>query len=369
LGIEYPFPEDGYRGAYIEDIAKDVLSEIDGRFKGSAYADADSFFRGFSCQKMLDLIKKDLEAFGVAFDSWQSEKALYEEGSVDATIKFLRDRGHIYEHEGATWFRATAFGDEKDRVVMKANGEYTYFASDISYHKKKVDAGYDELVDIWGADHHGYIPRVKASLEALGYEKDRLRVILVQIVSLLRAGMPVQMSKRAGEFVTLREVMEEVGADTTKFIFLTRRPDSHLEFDLETAKAQSAENPVYYVQYAFARITSIFSHAAQKGLSVHGAAPADFTHLLKEPEELKIAKKLLLYPMVFESAVLAEEPHRITYYLQELAGLFHPYYNRHRVVDEGNPALTGARLALVEAVRIALREGMEILGVSAPERM
>jgi arginyl-tRNA synthetase len=259
------------------------------------------------------------------------------------------------------------FGEEKDRVIIKSDGHHTYFASDIAYHAKKIEGGYEELINIWGADHHGYIPRLEGVLEALGYPKEKLKVLLVQMVLLLRGGEPVQMSKRAGEFVTLREVMEEVGADTTKFIFLTRRPDSQLTFDLEVAKATSAENPVYYVQYANARINSIFSHAREQGINADGIERADPSPLV-EAEELRLIRKLLTYPMAFEAAAKNREPHRITFYLQELAGMFHPYYNTHRVVTD-DPALTRARLALCMAVRLVIREGLEILGITAPDRM
>ena len=371
LGISYSFPEDGYRGAYIEDIAKELIRTEGEKYKGLEFAPPQSkFFSEYACGQMLDLIRTDLEAFGVTFDTWQSEKELYDSGEVKEAIEYLRGKGFIYEKEGAMWFRATEFGDEKDRVIIKNDGLYTYFASDIAYHKKKVDGGFDEMIDIWGADHHGYIPRVKAALESLGYEKERLKVLLVQLVSLLRGGRPVQMSKRAGEFITLRDVMEEVGADTTKFIFLTRKADSPLEFDLEVAKAASAENPVYYVQYAFARINSILRHAAEKGLLAPvetGRGEIDFTPLA-EPEELRLIKKILLYPSVFEAAVHAREPHRITFYLQELAGLFHPYYNKLRIVT-GERGLTLARLALSRAARLVLEDGLHVLGVAAPDRM
>jgi arginyl-tRNA synthetase len=316
---------------------------------------------------MLEGIKQDLKGFGITFDRWQGESELYERGEVEQSINDLKERDYIYEEDSAVWFRSTAFGDDKDRVVIKKDGEYTYFASDIAYHRNKVEKGFDEIIDIWGADHHGYIPRIQAVIQALGYPKESLKILLVQMVSLLRGGRPVQMSKRAGEFVTLKEVIDEVGADTTKFIFLTRRPDSHLEFDLEVAKAQSAENPVFYVQYANARINSIFSHAKERGINIEKPDDADIS-LLSLPEETRIIKKLLAYQMAFEGAVIAHEPHRITFYLQELAGMFHPYYHRHKVVTD-NVALTRARLALCEAVRIVLKDGFEILGLSAPERM
>lgn len=367
LGIDYPSPEDGYKGEYIEDIAQAIIRDVGNKFSDAGFEEAADFFTDFSYRLMLENIKQDLKDFGITFDTWQSERELYRNSEVRKAIDELKTRGYIYEKDGAVWFRATDFKDDKDRVIIKQDGEFTYFTSDIAYHGKKIEKKFDEIIDIWGADHHGYIPRIQAVIQALGYPKESLRVLLVQMVSLLRGGKPVQMSKRAGEFVTLREVIDEVGADTTKFIFLTRRPDSHLEFDLEVAKAQSAENPVFYVQYANARINSIFSHAKEQGVGTDKLKDAELS-LLSTPEELKIIKKLLSYPMVFEGAVLAHEPHRITFYLQELAGMFHPYYHRHKVVTD-DVRLTMARLALCEAIRIVLRDGFEILGLSAPERM
>lgn len=367
LGIEYSFPEEGYKGKYIEDIAKEIREKYGNKYLQTSFNNVSDFFIDYSYQKILSSIKEDLRNFGVMFDIWQSERELFEEGDVERSIEDLKAKGFVYEKDGATWFKATAFGDEKDRVIIKQDGEYTYFTSDIAYHRKKIEKKYDELIDIWGADHHGYIQRIQAVIKALGYPKEKLKVLLVQMVTLLRGGKPVQMSKRAGEFVTLREVIEEVGADTTKFIFLTRRPDSHLEFDLEVAKAQSSENPVFYVQYANARINSIFAHAKEKAFNTDTLYDADLD-LLSAPEEIRIIKKLLMYPMIFESAVNAHEPHRITFYLQELSGMFHPFYNKYRIVGD-DIELTMARLVLCEAIRIVLRDGLGILGISAPEKM
>ncbi len=367
LGVEYPFPDDGYRGAYIEEIANTIIKEDGEKYIKVNYDEVSDYFIDYSYKEILSGIKRDLEDFGITFNTWQSERELYEKGDVEKSIEDLRTMGFIYEKDGAIWFKSTAFGDDKDRVIIKQDGEYTYFTSDIVYHRKKVEKGYDEIIDIWGADHHGYIPRIQAVIQALGYPKESLRVLLVQMVSLLRGGKPVQMSKRAGEFVTLREVIDEVGADTTKFIFLTRRPDSHLDFDLEVAKAQSSENPVFYVQYANARINSIFAYAKEKGINTDRFYDTDLK-LLSIYEELRIIRKLLMYTMVFEGAVNAHEPHRITFYLQELSGMFHPYYNKHRVISD-NIELTRARLALCEAIRIVLQDGLEILGISAPEKM
>ncbi len=366
LGVACRFPEEGYRGGYVLEIARQLLGEAGDRFRDAGFeGEAAEYFVGFGVGRMLDVMKEDLGGFGVEFDRWQSEKALYDEGLVRRCLDELREKGMLYEREGALWFRATEFGDDKDRVVIKSDGSHTYFASDIAYHWYKIQRGFDELIDVWGADHHGYVPRIKAVIRALGHPEERLSVLLVQIVTLLRGGKPVQMSKRSGEFVTLREVTEEVGADTTKFIFLTRSHDSHLEFDIETAKKESSENPVYYVQYAYARINSIFRKARQQGVEPGGAVDLG---CLKEEAEAGLIKKLLFYPLMFEGAVRAREPHRVTFYLQELAGLFHPYYNTHRVLGL-DPSLTMARLALCEAVKRVLEEGLSILGVTLPERM
>lgn len=370
LGIDYPFPDDGYRGDYIEDIAKEFKENLQNSASSSQTKDEDILDKitDFAYKKMLNEIKKDLKDFDVYLDSWQSEKELYQTAAVEDAINDLKKRGYIYERDGATWFKSTKFGDDKDRVLIKSNKEYTYFASDIAYHRKKVEKGYDEIIDIWGADHHGYIPRIQAVIQALGYNKENLKVLLVQMVTLLRGGKPVQMSKRAGEFITLREVIDEIGPDTTKFLFLTRRSDSHLEVDIEVAKAQSHENPVFYVQYAYARINSIFEKAMAQKLEASSQDLVDFNCELFNNEEMQIIKKLLLYPMILKNAALAHEPHRITFYLQELAGMFHPYYQKYRIISEDND-LTKARLAMCEAIRIVLRHGLKILGVKAPERM
>jgi len=367
LGVGYPFPEEGYRGRYIDEIAKELLNTEGEKYIKADFEEVSDFFVDYSYDIMLSRIKEDLKEFCITFDTWQSERELYREGDVERAINDLTTKGLLYEKEGATWFKSTAFRDDKDRVIIKKDGEYTYFSSDIAYHGKKIEKKYDELINIWGADHHGYIPRIRAVIEALGYPKEKVKILLVQIVTLLRGGKPVQMSKRAGKFVTLREVIEEVGVDTTKFMFLTRRPDSHLEFDLEVAKAQSSENPVFYVQYAHARINSIYAHAKEKGIQTDTLYDAVLSHL-STPEELRIIRKLLMYPMIFEGAVNSHEPHRITFYLQELSGLFHPYYNKYRVVN-GDTELSRARLALCEAIRVVLRDGLEILGISVPEKM
>lgn len=376
LGNNVPLPQDGYRGSYIEHLSEEIIKKAGNKYLNTPFLECGDFFTDYAYKKMLAEISSDLREFGIVFDRWQSERGLYQKSEVrgqksevEYSIDELRRRGYIYEKDGALWFYSTKFGDDKDRVIVKGDGEYTYFASDIAYHKSKLEMGFDTIIDIWGADHHGYIPRLKAVLTAFGFPEERFKVILIQMVTLLRHGAPQQMSKRSGEFITLRELIDEVGADTAKFIFLTRRADSHLEFDIETAKEQSAENPVFYVQYAFARISSIFRQAMEKKVlsSEFGVTEVELA-VLKEPEEISIIKKLLQYQMVFEGAVLSFEPHRITYYLQELTKLFHSYYQRHRVISE-DKVLTNARLCLCRAIHIVLEEGLNMLGVSAPERM
>ncbi len=375
-GNDVPFPEDGYKGAYIEEIARDIQKRSGDTYVQKSLDECRYFFTRQAYTMMLADIEKDLKDFGIVFDTWQSEKELYDHGKVQSALDTLREGDFLYERDGALWFRSTRFQDDKDRVVKKKDGEYTYFASDIAYHKDKLNRGFDTIIDIWGADHHGYIPRLRSVLRAFGLEEEKFRVILVQMVSLLRHGTPVQMSKRAGEFITLREVIDEVGVDTAKFIFLTRRSDSHLDFDIEVVKEQSAENPVYYIQYAFARISSIFRQAdlrtGDREKRIGSGTKEIFIKadlsVLNEEEELSLIKKILQYSMAFEGAALSLEPHRLTYYLQELAGQFHSYYNKQRIISD-DPVLTSARLALCRAVQIALEDGLTILGVKAPERM
>ncbi|MCK5505351.1 MAG: arginine--tRNA ligase [Thermodesulfovibrionia bacterium] len=369
-GNAVPFPEDGYKGDYIEDIAREIYNGEGDKYLKRPFEECEEFFTVRSYRMMLANITEDLKDFGVVFDNWQSEKDLHKRGKVKGALNALQSKGLIYEKDGATWFCSSRFEDDKDRVVKKQDGEYTYFASDICYHKEKLDRGFDEIIDIWGADHHGYVPRIRSVLEAFDLPKGKFRVLLIQMVSLLRHGEPVQMSKRSGEFITLREVIDEVGPDITRFIFLTRRADSHLDFDIDVAKEQSAENPVFYVQYAFARISSLFRQAKERsiqGVEDSGIQAFDLS-LLKEPDDLSVIKKLLQYPMVFEGAALSCEPHRLTYYLQELAGAFHSYYYNHRIISD-DTELTLARLCLCKGVQIVLEEGLKLLGVSAPERM
>ena len=365
LGLDLPSPEDGYRGQYIDDEAVAFLAERGEAFKGIPFESSGDEITTWTYKRMIELIRRDLSRFGIRdFDTWISEKTIFEKGEVQQAISDLKQKGFLYESGHALWFRSTDFRDDKDRVVIKSDGQHTYFASDIAYHKNKLDRNFDIIIDIWGADHHGYIPRIESVMQAFGYDIARFKVILVQMVNLLKHGEPFQMSKRAGTFVTLSDIMDLVGPDTTKFIFLTRKADSHLDFDLDVVTATTAENPVFYVQYANARISSIIANAVEKGVS---ADNADLSRL-SEPAEISLIKKLLTYPMVLEGAARSFEPHRITFYLQELAGMFHTYYHNHRVIGD-DPGLTSARLALCQGIRIVIGDALGILGVTAPEKM
>jgi arginyl-tRNA synthetase len=363
-GEQIEFPEDGYQGDYMKDLARQYLAEHGS--PPSGLDDLDYLPLGqYAADLILADIKKDLEDFGVTFDRWFSETDLFEQGWVERSFAFLKDQGYLYEADGALWFKASQLGDEKDRVVRRSNGATTYFASDVAYHLNKFDRGYDLVVDLWGADHHGYVPRLQAAAQALG-RKDRLHIILVQLVSLLRQGEPVAMTTRGGTFVTLREVLDEVGKDAARFIFLTRRADAHLDFDLDLAKQQNAENPVYYVQYAHARLASVFRQAEAQGITP-SPEPA-LLPLLSLQEELDILKLLANYPDLVEGAARQLEPHRITYFLTELSSRLHSYYRNQRFITE-DIELTQARLWLVLGVKTVLAHGLGILGVTGPESM
>ena len=361
------FMDDGYKGDYIKDIANCVITEAKDKYLSMPESDAVPFFVKYAKDNILEGIRKDLDDFGVIFDEWFSEKRLYESGEVEDILMQLKEKGHLYEHEDALWLNTTQFGDDKDRVVVRANGQKTYFASDIAYHQNKMKRGFHFIVDIWGADHHGYEPRMKAGVQCLGNPVERLKIILVQFVTLLREGKPVSMSTRSGEFVTLREVMDEVGKDAARFMFLTRRSDSHLDFDLELVKKESSENPVYYVQYAHARIMNIFKQAEERGIPMPSVDSTDLS-LLVLPEEIRMIKLIASYPELIEASAQALEPHRITFYLQDLATALHNYYFHHRVITD-DIKLTEARLILLQGVKQVLKSGLTIIGVSAPERM
>jgi arginyl-tRNA synthetase len=364
-GETVEFPADGYQGDYMRDLARQYLAE-GGAAPETPEEPAIRELGRYAGDRILAGIEKDLADFGVKFDRWFSETSLYQEGWVERTLARLREEGLLFEQEGALWFASSRFGDDKDRVVRRSSGATTYFASDIAYHLHKFERSFDLMVDLWGADHHGYAPRLKAAAQALGFG-DRLRLMLVQLVTLLRQGEPVAMTTRGGTFVTLREVIDEVGTDAARFIFLTRRSDAHLDFDLEVAKQQSQENPVYYVQYAHARLVSVFRQPGAEGLENRAPDPALFPRL-SLPEELELAKKLAAYPETVEGAAAFLEPHRITYFLTELASQLHSYYYKYRFITD-DAELTRARLALVNGVKTVLAHGLGLLGVTAPESM
>lgn len=368
-GKTVDFPQDCYQGDYIRDIAKEVRDA-----RGKDLADTDEkqgveICARFAAGKILAGIRSDLDDFGVRFDNWFSEQSLYDSGRVQTAIENFKEKDLIYEKDGALWFRTEKFGDEKDRVVVRNNGLTTYFASDIAYHDEKYERGFDRVIDVWGADHHGYIKRIDAAVVATGRKSEQFDVILVQLVNLLRDGNPVQMSTRAGEFVTLKDIVDEVGKDAARFMFLSRSYDSGLDFDLELAKKKSADNPVYYVQYVHARITGILNKAKDEGLidQIDFNAGSNLEKLLAE-EELKLIKHMAAFREQVEKSAETLHPHVLFTYLMSLASAFHAYYNRHKVIMEDR-SLSLARLSLVLAVKKVIRNGLTLLGVSAPERM
>ncbi len=396
-GVEVPFPSAGYRGDYIRDIAADIGPEAAGNIDAAAFADGlpedapagdkearidaliakaraslgeDGFdrIRQQALEAILADIRDDLSEFGVTFDNWYSEQTLTKTRRIDAALDVLRERDMLYEKGGATWFPATRFGDEKDRVVVRENGAKTYFASDIAYHFDKRERGFDHLVDILGADHHGYVARVRAGLEAMGYHADDLEVELVQFVTLYRGGEKMQMSTRSGEFDTLRQLRTEVGNDAARFFYVSRSNDQHLDFDLDVAKSQSSDNPVYYIQYAHARIASVFRQLDEKGFEWDRERGAASLAALGEPQEKALLTSLSRYPEVIELAASNRAPQHLVHYLRDLANDFHTWYNAHVFIVEDD-ALRDARLTLCAATRIVIANGLAILGVSAPESM
>lgn len=406
-GAEFKFPSNGYKGDYIFDIAKTVIAahgtqwqqdinaifadvpadevkndagevisgdkeaHIDGLIDNSRRllgAEGYNVFFRAALDSILDDIKDDLAGFGVTYDQWFSEKTLADDGSIERVVKRLQDNGFIYEKGGALWFKSTDFGDEKDRVVVRDNGQATYFASDIAYHLNKYERGLDKIVNIWGADHHGYITRVKAAITALGLDANKLDVLLVQFVTLWRSGEQVQMSSRSGQFITLRELREEVGNDAARFYYITRKSEQHIDFDLDLAKSQSKDNPVYYIQYAHARICRVFEKLQEKGLSFTIAEGQQALSALNIEVERDLVKKLAAYPEVLQQAALAYEPHQLSNYLKDLASQFHGWYNEHIVLHD-DVQIRHARLLLSTAIKQVLANGLNLLGVQAPESM
>jgi len=351
-GKKVEFPESYYQGDYIYDIAREADKQKVG----------DAALGDFASDYILKIIKQELIDFKVNFDNWYSQKELAKSGKVEKAFAQLKEKGFLFQQDGALWFKSTAFGDDKDRVIIKSDGSQTYLAPDIAYHQDKFNRGFNWLINLWGPDHHGYINRIKASIQAFGHSPEDLSVVIVQLATIFRNGQPVQMSTRRGQYITLREVLDEVGSDAARFFFLMRRTSSHLDFDLEVAKKQSAENPVYYVQYAHARICSILR-------SVTGQSNADLDlSLLKEPEELNLIKKMLEFKSILNICLITCDPYMVTVYLQELSETFHKFYDLHRVLGQAE-ALTNARLALIKGVKIVLSCGLDLLGVSQPESM
>jgi arginyl-tRNA synthetase len=394
-GVELAFPSNGYQGDYIWDIAADLHRENDERFQKSAeqvllnvcedaplgdkekhiddlIANArallgDDYRIVFDCalNTLVDVIRKDLHAFGVDYDEWFSERSLADAGLLETAVKKLNDNGHIYEKDGALWFRSTNFGDEKDRVVQRENGQTTYFTSDIAYHVNKFERGFETVINIWGADHHGYISRNKAALTALGFDADRLEVQLVQFANLYEDGKKMSMSTRSGEFVTLKQLREDVGNDAARFFYVMRKTDQHMDFDLDLARDQSSDNPVYYLQYAHARICSVKRQCTEKGLEL---SETPNLSRLDNSHELELIKQLNLYPERVYSSAMRREPHIVVNYLRDLANQFHSWYNAHHfIVDDIE--LRNARMALAIAVGQVMKNGLTLMGVSAPETM
>lgn len=364
LGRDHEFPEDGYQGEYIYDIARKLVETED-----QSLADCESVdpFKQAAERTIFEDISTTLKRMGISFDNYYNEQSLYENGHVDSVIKELTDKGLVYEKDGATWFKTTELGQEKDRVIIKSSGEPTYRLPDIAYHREKFRRNFDWLVDIFGSDHIATVPDVRAGVEALGYDSSKITVILHQFVTLMRDGKQVKMSTRKANFVTVDELLDEVGVDAARFFFMMRKPDSQLEFDLDLATKESQENPVYYVQYAHARVCSILRQAVEKGVALPTTADADLS-LLVEPEELGLLKQMGSFPTLIESCAMDLEPYRVIFYLMELAGLFHSYYNKHKVISDDD-ALSRSRLCLISGLRTVFGNGLKLVGLSAPEKM
>jgi len=369
FGADIEIPEDGYMGSYIADIANEINNQIgDELIKNETEQESLDFCKNYAKDRLLVDIKDDLSKAGIYFDRWFSEKeglhGKKEKNRIDPIKKRLEKNNALEKKDNALWFKATEFGDTQDWVLIKSDGTPTYFIADIAYHNEKIERGFDKLINIWGADHHSHIGRLKSAIKALGYDESILQVLLIQFVRLVSNGKEVSMSKRSGEYVTMREVLEDVGSDVLRFFMLMRSSDSHLDFDLELAKKQSSENPVYYVQYAHARINSIFEKAGQTNIK----ESKDYLGLLDKAEEIEIAKTLLNFPEVVKDSANTLTPHKMTFYLQELASQFHVYYNKYKIIGDDDK-ISSMRLYLIKCVKTVIHNGLKILGVSAPERM
>ena len=367
LGKPSEIPENGYHGHDIIETAQAIIDQDGDTYLNMPETERLEIFKDRAYAEKLKALKRDLAHFNVHYDNWFSERTLHPD-AVQAACKVLQERGKIYEKDGALWLKSTDYGDDKDRVVIRDNGVPTYLAADIAYHKNKYDRGFKSLINIWGADHHGYVARVKAAIAALGYDPSQLEVLLLQMVSLFRDGKPVKMSKRTGQAITLNELIEEVGTDAARYFFIMRSLDTQLDFDLDLAKSHSNENPVYYIQYAHARIYSIYHQAKEAGVNLDMDWSDVHWDTLKDDQELELIKKMAAFPEEVQRAARERAPHRIAHYVYELAGLFHTFYNHCRIIQE-DKELEKARLALVTAVRITIANSLAILGVSAPEKM
>lgn len=365
LGMDAEMPEDGYHGPDIIEIAGKLKEEFGPAILEKSDEERFKFFREHGLRLELAKLQNDLKNFRVEFDVWYSETSLYNNGKIEVALDKLKANGHVFEQDGATWFRSTTFGDDKDRVLIKNDGSYTYLTPDIAYHEDKLQRGFDKLINIWGADHHGYIPRMKAAIEALGYDRGTLEVDIIQMVQLYKNGEKFKMSKRTGNAVTMRELVEEVGLDAVRYFFVKTAGDSHMDFDLDLAVSQSNENPVYYAQYAHARIASILRAAGEQGFN----ASLENLDLLVAEKEEDVLKKVGAFPQIVADAAKHRTPHRIANYIQELAATFHSFYNAEKVINTDNKDLTEARLALITAVKTTLANALKLIGVSAPEKM
>jgi arginyl-tRNA synthetase len=366
LGLASEMPEGGYHGEDIIGFGRELAEEFGDRFVNDTEEERLAFFREYGLKKELEKLKNDLKEFRVEFDHWFSETSLYTNGKVVETLELLKEKGETYEKDGATWFQSTVYGDDKDRVLIKNDGSYTYLTPDIAYHRDKLERGFEKLINIWGADHHGYIPRMKAAIQALGYHKDQLDVEIIQMVSLYQNGEKVKMSKRTGNAITLRDLMEEVGIDATRYFFAMRSADTQLDFDMDLAVSKSNENPVFYAQYAHARVCSILRQGEEMGLSISN----DINFSLVESEkEFDLLKKLGEFPEAVSEAAQKSIPHRITNYVYELAAALHSFYNAEKVLDQDDQEKSKARLALMKAVQQTIQNALTLIGVTAPERM
>ncbi|MBA4548082.1 arginine--tRNA ligase [Thermoactinomyces intermedius] len=366
LGQPVSFPENGYRGQDIIDLAKELVEQEGDRLLKIDREERIQKLREYGKKRLLDKIREDLARYRVKFDVWFSETSLYESGAVEETLKALKERGYTYEKDGALWLKSTEFGDDKDRVLIKKDGSYTYLTPDIAYHRNKFHRGFDRLINVWGADHHGYIARMKAALASLGYNPDQLEIVITQMVKLYQNGELVKMSKRTGKAVTLVDLMEEVGTDAARYFFVMRSPDTHLDFDMDLAVSKSNENPVYYVQYAHARMMSVFRQAEAKGITP--SRDREDLKLLREEQEYDLLEKLGSFPGEIASSAVQLAPHKLVRYLYELASDFHRYYNAHRVISD-DVNLSRARLALLQGIAQVIRNGLNLIAVDAPEQM